>query len=234
MITNVDVYFAIAEEALAEFERLEKLARRPKPDGEPGVIVTYDPQRKSFKNSLVSIVFAGMYLDALFYILGTKRFGKGRYNKKYDNKSLEEKLQLFGLSDKDLLAEAEQFRKRRRQLVHEKAVQISDLAVDTILHCTGRSKKSAFPRQRSYREISPHCSAFEGTARRVIWSGPGPENAITRVRKVSFEWVDSPRGLSGPSGAFLSKPAFFGAKVAVPNLSSAGLWFVLKFRGHCP
>jgi hypothetical protein len=55
MITNVDVYFAIAEEALAESERLEKLARRPKPDGEPGVIVTYDPERKSFKNSLYQV-----------------------------------------------------------------------------------------------------------------------------------------------------------------------------------
>jgi phage terminase large subunit-like protein len=76
MITNVDVYFAIAEEALAESERLEKLARRPKPDGEPGVIVTYDPERKSFKNSLVAIVFAGMYLDALFYILAQNNLEK--------------------------------------------------------------------------------------------------------------------------------------------------------------
>jgi hypothetical protein len=143
MITNVDVYFAIAEEALAESERLEKLARRPKPDGEPGVIVTYDPERKSFKNSLVAIVFAGMYLDALFYILGAKQFGKARYNKKHDNKSLEDKLQLFGLFDKDLLAEAERFRKRRRELiVHEKAVQISDLTVDTFYIAQEEAKKA--------------------------------------------------------------------------------------------
>ncbi|HUZ91202.1 MAG TPA: hypothetical protein VMU78_04795 [Methylocella sp.] len=142
MITNVDVYFAIAEEALAESERLEKLARRPKPDGDPGVIVTYDPERKSFKNSLVAIVFAGMYLDALFYILGAKQFRKAQYNKKHNNKSLEEKLPLFGLSDKDLLAEAKRFRKRRRELVHEKAVQISDLTVDTIYIAQEEAKKA--------------------------------------------------------------------------------------------
>jgi hypothetical protein len=132
IITNLDVYVAIAEEALAESERLEKLARRPKPGGEPGDMLAYDPEQKSFKNSLVAIVFAGMYLDALFYILGTKRFGKARYNKKHDNKSLEEKLSLFGLCDKATLAEAERFRKIRRELVHEKAVQISDLTVGTI------------------------------------------------------------------------------------------------------
>jgi hypothetical protein len=142
MITNVDVYFAIAEEALAESERLEKLARRPKPDGDPGVIVTYDPEQKSFKNSLIAIVFAEMYLNALFYILGTKQFGKAQYNKKYDKKSLEEKLQVFGLSDKNLLAEAKRFRKRRKELVHEKAVQISDLTGDTIYIAQEEAKKA--------------------------------------------------------------------------------------------
>ncbi len=142
MITNVDVYFAIAKEALAESERLEKLARRPKPDGEPGVIVTYDPEQKSFKHSLVAIVFAGMYLDALFYIFGAKHFGKAKYNKKHDNKSWEDKLQLFGLSDKAILEEAERFRKRRRELVHEKAVQISDLTVDTMYIAQEEAKKA--------------------------------------------------------------------------------------------
>jgi hypothetical protein len=39
MITNVDVYFAIAEEAQAESDRLEKLARRPNPDSEGGFIL---------------------------------------------------------------------------------------------------------------------------------------------------------------------------------------------------
>jgi hypothetical protein len=83
-----------------------------------------------------------MYLDALFYIWGAKQFGKAQYNKKHDKKLLEEKLQLFGLSDKDLLAEAERFRKRRKELVHEKAVQRSDLTMDTIYIAQEEAKKA--------------------------------------------------------------------------------------------
>ena len=150
MITNVGVYLAIAEEALAESERLEKEARRPKPDGEPGFIVTYDPEQKSFKNSLVAIVFAGMFLDALFYLVGVERFGKTQYNKKHDNKSWEEKLELFGLSDKSLSEEAEHCRKRRRELVHEKAVRTSDLTADTIYMAQEEAKRAlSFVRQVS-------------------------------------------------------------------------------------
>jgi hypothetical protein len=92
MISNLDVYLAIAEEALAESERLEKLARRPQPDGEPGFIVTYDPERKSFKNSLVAIVFAGMFLEACFYIECVKRFGKAEYNNNVDRQTYEKNL----------------------------------------------------------------------------------------------------------------------------------------------
>src|SRR5277367_5008613 len=99
LMTNANVYLAIAEEAQAESERLAKLARRPKPDGDPGVIVTYDPDQKSFKNSLIAIVFATMYLEALFYLLGTKQFGSAKYNKEHDRKSLEDKLLLFDLED---------------------------------------------------------------------------------------------------------------------------------------
>jgi hypothetical protein len=62
MITNVDIYFTIAAEAQAEAERLENVARRPNPDG--GFIITYDPERNSFKNSLIAITFAGIYLEA--------------------------------------------------------------------------------------------------------------------------------------------------------------------------
>src|SRR6516165_7253703 len=118
MITNIDVYFAIAEESQAEAERLENLARRPNPDG--GFIITYDPERKSFKNSLIAITFAGIYLESLLYIVGVKKFGRDEYDKKYDRKkSYEDKLRLFGVTDETLLAEAKHFREMRRDLVHE-------------------------------------------------------------------------------------------------------------------
>ena len=140
MITNVDVYFSIAQAALAESERLENLARRPKPDGEPGFIITYDPEQKSFKNSLVAIVFAGMFLEACFYIAGVKRFGAAEYNKKHDGKKYEDKLPLFGLSDPALLAEAKRFREMRNELVHEKA--ISNLSGAAIHIAQDEAKKA--------------------------------------------------------------------------------------------
>jgi hypothetical protein len=116
MLTNVDVYFAIAEEAQAESDRLEKLARRPNPDSEGGFIITRDPERKSFKNSLVAIAFASMFLESCFYIAGVKRFGKEDYNNNHDRKTYEQKLQLFGLCDPELLAEAKRFREIRKDL----------------------------------------------------------------------------------------------------------------------
>ena len=143
MISNIDLYFAIASEAVAEAERLENAARRPKPDGEPGFIITYDPEKKSFKASLIAIVFAGMYLESLFYLNGAKRFGTGKYNKKLDKMlSYEEKLELFGITDQTILAEAKHFRKMRRELVHEKAVRVSELTADKIRLAQNEAKKA--------------------------------------------------------------------------------------------
>jgi hypothetical protein len=150
MITNVDVYFAIAEEAEAEAERLENLARRPNPDG--GFIITYDPERKSFKKSLIAVIFAGICLESFLYIAGVKQFGREEYNKKYESKSYKEKLQLFGVTDESLLAEAEHFRKMRRDLVHEKAVEFGGLRADAIHVAQHEAKKSGFLRQERCRE----------------------------------------------------------------------------------
>lgn len=121
LMTNANAFLAIAEEAQAESERLAKLARRPKPNGERGVIVTYDPDQKSFKSSLIAIVFATMYLETIFYILGTKKFGSVNYNKDHDRKCLEDKLTLFELNDDDLRIATKRLRERRKNLIHEKA-----------------------------------------------------------------------------------------------------------------
>lgn len=136
LMTNANVYLAIAEEAQAESERLAKLARRPKPDGEPGVIVTYDPDQKSFKTSLITIVFATMYLEALFYILGTKKFSSVKYNKEHDRKCLEDKLPLFDLKDDDLRIATKRLRERRKDLIHEKA----DLTVNVFYAAQDEAK----------------------------------------------------------------------------------------------
>jgi hypothetical protein len=136
LMTNANVYLAIAEEAQAESERLAKLARRPNPDGEPGVIVTYDPDQKSFKNSLVAIVFATMYLETISYLLGTKQFGSVEYNKEHDRKCLEDKLLLFGLKDLDLRTATKRLRERRKDLIHEKA----DLTVNVVYAAQDEAK----------------------------------------------------------------------------------------------
>jgi len=126
MISNLDLYLGIAEEALAESERFEKSARSPKPDGEPGFIVRYDPDKRSFKSSLVAITFAGIYLEALLYIVGVSRLGKIDYLK-IDRNHSEEKLRCLGLTDSELLATCKRFREARNDLVHEKAMEVAEI-----------------------------------------------------------------------------------------------------------
>ena len=126
MISNLGVYLSIAEEALEESERLEISARSPKPDGKPGFVIQYDPERKAFKNSLITVTFAGIYLEALLYIVGISRIGKTEYLK-IDQKHYEEKLKKLGLTDSELLDTCKRFRKVRNDLVHEKALESAEM-----------------------------------------------------------------------------------------------------------
>jgi len=93
---------------------------RPKPDGEPGSIITYDPERKSFKNAFVTIVFCGVYLESLLHLLIVKRFGTEIYEQ-YDRRSYEDKLRLLGCTDEVILEGCRHYRDARRDVVHEKA-----------------------------------------------------------------------------------------------------------------
>ena len=120
VITNIAIYKAIADEAHQEVVQLMEAGRRPKPDGSPGWIKIYDPNQTSFKQSMVSIVFTGMWLEALMHLLIVKKYGKDKF-KKYDFKTYEEKLQLLGYIDKELLHRVSRFRGIRKSLVHEKA-----------------------------------------------------------------------------------------------------------------
>ena len=79
--SNLSVYIAIAEEAAVESARLLEAGRTPKPDGEPGHIISLDPERRSFKQSLIAVAFAGMYLESLLGLVGNARLGKALYNK---------------------------------------------------------------------------------------------------------------------------------------------------------
>jgi hypothetical protein len=116
---NLVIYNAIAKDSLAESDRIRTAQMRPKPNGEKGYIINYDPESKSFKHSLIAIVFAGIYLEALLYIKIVKRFGKTAYDK-IDRSSYEKKLELLGITDLKLLNACKHFRTIRKELVHEK------------------------------------------------------------------------------------------------------------------
>ena len=49
VITNIETYKAIADEAHAHMVAAMEAGRRPEPDGSPGWIITFDPDQTSFK-----------------------------------------------------------------------------------------------------------------------------------------------------------------------------------------
>lgn len=120
VITNVSTYKAIVIGAHREMTELLNSGRRPKEDGTPGWIITFDPEQKCFKQAMIAIVFTSMWLEALMHLLIASKYGVDKF-KEYDFKSYEEKLRLLGCTDQSLLDSAERFRKSRKELVHEKA-----------------------------------------------------------------------------------------------------------------
>lgn len=123
--TNCFLYLKIANES---FEAMnENIAKNviPKPNGEEGNVVKADPEQKSFKSSMVSVVFFAMYLDSILHILISKKVGIDEY-KKYDFKKYEDKLRILGVSDPLILKRVENFRNSRKELVHEKALYPSE------------------------------------------------------------------------------------------------------------
>ncbi|MCP4609688.1 MAG: hypothetical protein GY845_13335 [Planctomycetes bacterium] len=126
MGSNLHLYLAIAKEAMDESDRIGEAQTRPKPNGELGSIITYDPEHKSFKHSLIALAFAGIYLDALLYITGMNRLGKEAYDR-IDRKCYQDKLVALGIKDSKVLSTCARFRICRNELVHERAFQDSEL-----------------------------------------------------------------------------------------------------------
>ncbi|MFS1438879.1 hypothetical protein [Shewanella sp. 10N.286.48.A6] len=118
--TNYSIYESIAREAFQDMKDSIDSGRRPKPDGSEGWIITYDPTHTSFKSAMVSVVFTGMWLEAILHLEIVKRFDESKF-KEYDFKPYEEKLKLIGIEDADFLNRISRFRKSRKELVHEKA-----------------------------------------------------------------------------------------------------------------
>lgn len=129
MLSNVEIYFAIAREAHAEMKRLEGTSRRSKPDGSPGHVVTYDPARRSLKQAMIAIAFSGMYFEAAVYLVALKKFPEGEA-RKIDRLPYEERLRVLGIADRALLDGAQTLREARKELVHEKA--LSPAALESV------------------------------------------------------------------------------------------------------
>ncbi len=120
-VSNAAVYRAIAEEASTEAQRLWAAARMPTLNG--SFVIVFDPAAQSFRQSLIAITFASIYLEALLYLKGTEVFGPA-WGSKYDGRIYEKKLQALGATDPELIKCAERLRKIRKNLVHEKAQPI--------------------------------------------------------------------------------------------------------------
>ncbi len=120
IFTNLMVFYKIAKEAYVSMNEDINSGRKPKPGGEPGWIITYDPDQKGFKNAFITIVFCGVCLESLLHLLIIDRKGIQSF-KEYDRKPLEDKIQLLGCDDQSIIKLCKHFRKIRREIVHEKA-----------------------------------------------------------------------------------------------------------------
>lgn len=124
-LSNVDVFLAMAEESYAAMQEAMSADRTPKPDGS-GYIITYDATRSAFKHACIAIAFSAMFFEALIYLVSLQRFGKPAATK-IDRMLYEERLAALGVTDPELLTMAKEFRSIRKELVHEKAVELGEV-----------------------------------------------------------------------------------------------------------
>lgn len=124
IISNVGIYAAIAEEAFARMQEATATNRRPKPDGSPGFVITFDPCSPSFKDAMVATVFAYMFLEGACWIANLRREGAAKAKREDSKSDLEIRLRNLGADDA-LVGRAKKLREDRRQLVHEKAIELS-------------------------------------------------------------------------------------------------------------
>lgn len=126
MISNLNTYLQIAIEAGRRSRRIASAQTRSKPGGDLGRIILYDPGQRSFKQALIAVVFAGIYLDALLRIEGFRRFGKSKWNRiGNDDRRYEAKLKVLGVTDERVLRACKEFRETRNDIVHERALQLA-------------------------------------------------------------------------------------------------------------
>lgn len=118
--TSIRYFFSIAQEAIA-FVRADQKARfTPRPDGQPGGGIKWDPEQKGFKTSFIAIMFSGTFIEAALHQLIASRNGIEE-TKRTDKWTYEKKLRLLGCDDASLFAHCKEYSAARREIVHEKA-----------------------------------------------------------------------------------------------------------------
>lgn len=105
--------------------RLDEQSRSPKSDGSDGYVVVWDPQRRSFKQALIAVAFAGVYFEALTYFVARQQ--SKSQARKVDSAAYREKLIALKVTDELLLQAAESFRQDRNDLMHEKAAPAEEM-----------------------------------------------------------------------------------------------------------
>ena len=73
-LTNCSTYREIAIEACEISRDLLDAGRRPKDNG--GWVLSYDPERRSFKSACIAIVFAGVWFEAAAHLAFVERHGR--------------------------------------------------------------------------------------------------------------------------------------------------------------
>ena len=120
LFTNVRIFRSIADSAYKKMSEDLCAGIRPKPDGGPGVVKTFDPKQMAFKEAMISIVFSCIWLEAILHLLIVQKYERKCY-KKVDRKTYEYKLRLLKCEDVELLRNVKRLRTARKEIVHEKA-----------------------------------------------------------------------------------------------------------------
>lgn len=121
IFSHVKVYYEVAKDSYDSMIYHLESNRRPKIDGGVGWTIKFDPERKSFKKALITIVFTGVFLEALLHLLIVKHKGIKVFKEIDKKKNYEGKLELLGCEDPEILGLCKNLREARREIVHEKA-----------------------------------------------------------------------------------------------------------------
>src|SRR5262245_8752992 len=124
-MSNVHLFLAIATESAAESQRLLDAQRQPKPDGSPGFIVALDLEQRSYRHACLAVVFAGIFFEAVTYLVARMRGGIGLADQVGGVSSYWGKARALDLGEDWVRIGCERLQETRNDIVHEKCLDLS-------------------------------------------------------------------------------------------------------------